>query len=75
MALFGDRVSAYDESITPSGPISLQGSAGLPNYRIDDLAQTFDVFLNSYSFQEMEPDVVSQYIDSCAGSGRSTSGP
>ncbi len=62
--LFGDRVSVYDETIPPSGPISLQGSACLPNYRIDDLDQSFDVFVNSYSFQEMEPDVVEQYIDS-----------
>lgn len=62
--LFGDRVSTYDEAIAASGPIPLQGSACLPNYRIDDLEQAFDVFLNAYSFQEMEPDVVEQYIES-----------
>ena len=35
----------------------------LPNYRIDDLTDDFEVFVNSYSFQEMEPDVVERYVD------------
>jgi len=61
--LFGSRVSVYDSSIEAQGPISLEGSAVLPNYRLPDLAGEYDVFVNSYSFQEMEPDVVENYID------------
>ena len=60
--LFGDRVTTYYG--TPSaGPISVAGSAVLPNYRLPDLTGTFDVFINSFSFQEMEPDVVESYVD------------
>ena len=34
----------------------------LPNWRLADVQGPFDVFVNSFSFQEMEPDVVEHYI-------------
>ena len=61
--LFGDRVTLYDGAIDPSGPIDLTGSAVLPNYRLPDLTSDYDVFVNSFSFQEMEPEVVENYVD------------
>jgi hypothetical protein len=37
-------------------------SACLPSWRLPDLKPgTFDVFINCFSFQEMEPDTVRQY--------------
>lgn len=60
--LFGDdRVQTYDDSIAATGPIEVTGSAVLPNYRLPDITGPFDVFVNSFSFQEMEPDVVEHY--------------
>ena len=47
-----------------------RGSACLPNWRIDDVAGPFDVFVNSYSFQEMEPDVVKHYVARVAAKER-----
>lgn len=41
----------------------------LPNYRIEDLDSEFEVFVNSFSFQEMEPDVVDHYIDQVCRKG------
>ncbi|MEO7754207.1 MAG: putative sugar O-methyltransferase [Terracoccus sp.] len=61
--LFGDRVGVYGDDVAASGPIPVSGSAVLPNYRLPDLEAEFDVFVNSYSFQEMEPDVVENYVD------------
>ena len=61
--LFGDRVTIYDAGVASTGPIDGTGSAVLPNYRLPDLAGEFDVFVNSFSFQEMEPDVVENYVD------------
>lgn len=58
--LFGDRVTTY-EALPPSGALRADGSACLPNWRIRDLQGSFDVFVNSFSFQEMEPDVVENY--------------
>ena len=60
--LFGDRVAVFDDAFADSGPIDLEGSASLPNWRIGDVAGPFDVFFNSFSFQEMEPDVVEEYV-------------
>ena len=60
--LFGDRVTIADDTIAETGPIELAGSACLPNWRIGDVAGPFDVFVNSFSFQEMEPDVVEAYV-------------
>ncbi len=67
--LFGDRVAVYDEHTPSTGPIEIEGSAVLPNYRLPDITAQFDVFVNSYSFQEMEPDVVENYIDLVAARG------
>ena len=60
--LFGDRVAIYGKD-TPEGRIPVTGSGVYPNYRLPDLDGEFDVFVNSFSFQEMEPDVVKSYID------------
>jgi hypothetical protein len=38
----------------------------LPNWRIEDITGAFDVFVNAFSFQEMEPDVVAHYIATVA---------
>jgi putative sugar O-methyltransferase len=59
--LFGDRVLVPD--VTGSGPLDLPGSACLPNWRLPDVRGPFDVFVNSFSFQEMEPHVVDHYLD------------
>jgi putative sugar O-methyltransferase len=61
--LFGDRVGLYDSGISPTGSLDVAGSAVLPNYRLPDLTGEYDVFVNSFSFQEMEPDVVENYVD------------
>lgn len=61
--LFGeDRILACDQ-VAPAGALTVPQSACLPNWRLPDLAGTFDAFVNSYSFQEMEPDVVRHYVD------------
>jgi putative sugar O-methyltransferase len=65
-ALFPGRVSVYGPAIPDLGPIDGIGSACLPSWRIDDIAGPFDVFINSYSFQEMEPDVVERYVSRVA---------
>jgi putative sugar O-methyltransferase len=67
--LFGDRrvITALD---VPAGEVSLEGrSAVLPSWRMPDVRGTFDVFVNSYSFQEMEPDVVANYARLVASLG------
>lgn len=66
--LFGDRVTTYDE-MPQAGPVSVPGSAVLPNYRLPDLTGDFDVLVNSFSFQEMEPDVVEAYVDLAVARG------
>lgn len=60
---FPKRISLYTGDLAAPGPITVGGSAVLPNYRIADLADDFEVFVNSYSFQEMEPVVVEEYVD------------
>jgi putative sugar O-methyltransferase len=68
--LFGDdRVLTYDDRVADSGPVEVPASACLPNWRIRDIAGPFDVFVNSFSFQEMEPDVVEHYLDAVSGLG------
>jgi len=59
--LFGDRVTVYDERY--GDRLDADRSAVLPNWRIDDVEGPFDVFMNSFSFQEMEPEVVAHYAD------------
>ncbi|WP_432945615.1 putative sugar O-methyltransferase [Kribbella sp. CA-253562] len=62
--LFGtSRVLSYDASVPSSGPVEVPRSAVLPSWRIADVRADFDVFVNSFSFQEMEPDVVDNYIE------------
>jgi putative sugar O-methyltransferase len=64
--LFGDAVRTFFD-VPEEGPVALGASACLPNWRITDVTDTFDLFVNSYSFQEMEPDVVEHYVDAvCA---------
>ncbi len=67
--LFGDRVTTYDGNLTKAGELKLDTSAVLPNWRIKDVRGDFDVFVNAYSFQEMEPNVVEHYIDAVAETG------
>jgi putative sugar O-methyltransferase len=65
--LFGaDRVTVFDASVADDGPIEVPGSAVLPNWRIEDITGQFDLFVNAFSFQEMEPDVVAHYIATVA---------
>lgn len=61
--LFGERVSVYDARVPSTGPLDIAGSAVLPNYRLPDIEGPFDVFVNTFSFQEMEPHVVEHYVD------------
>jgi putative sugar O-methyltransferase len=68
--LFGDdRVLTYDDQVSSRGPIEVPRSACLPNWRIGDLKGPFDVFVNAFSFQEMEPEVVQRYVDTVVGLG------
>ena len=61
--LFGsDRVKIFDESVADEGPIDVPQSGVLPNWRIEDITGEFDLFVNAFSFQEMEPDVVAHYV-------------
>lgn len=68
--LFGDeRILTYGDQVPSSGRIEVPRSACLPNFRISDIGGPFDVFVNTYSFQEMEPDVVEHYIDAVCRAG------
>jgi putative sugar O-methyltransferase len=58
--LFGDRIDVYDDGW--SGRVGPDRSAVLPAWRIEDVDGPFDLFVNSFSFQEMEPHVVANYI-------------
>jgi putative sugar O-methyltransferase len=61
--LFGDRVlTPRSPDFAESGPLELPASACLPNWRLPDVRGPFDVFVNSFSFQEMEPHVVDHYV-------------
>jgi putative sugar O-methyltransferase len=68
-ALFGDRVSVYDDTVPVSGLLAPTRSAVLPNWRLEDLRGDFEVFVNCYSFQEMEPHVVENYAACVAALG------
>jgi putative sugar O-methyltransferase len=59
--LFGDRVTVYDDGYPDR--LAADRSGVLPSWRIDDVEGPFDAFVNSYSFQEMEPHVVEHYVD------------
>lgn len=68
--LFGaDSVTVYDPQTAARGPISVPECGVLPNFRIEDLDAQFDVFVNSFSFQEMEPPVVDHYIGQVCDKG------
>lgn len=68
--LFGDRVLVPDApDVAESGPLDVPASACLPNWRLPDLRGPFDVFVNSFSFQEMEPHVVDHYVGMVADIG------
>ena len=68
--LFGtDRVRIYDSSVPDSGPIDVPQSGVFPSSRIEDVQGDFEVFVNSFSFQEMEPDVVDNYINAVCAKG------
>jgi hypothetical protein len=68
--LFGnDRVLVYDERVGDTGMVEVTGSACLPSWRLPDLVGDFDVFWNSFSFQEMEPPVVANYVETVARLG------
>lgn len=47
----------------PDGEFAIERVGVIPSWRLPDLRGDFDAFVNSYSFQEMEPDVVANYID------------
>jgi len=53
----------------PVGPFGIDRLGAIPSWRLPDLRGTYEVFVNSYSFQEMEPDVVDNYVDLVAGLG------
>jgi putative sugar O-methyltransferase len=68
--LFGvERVQSYDSTVAASGPIEVPGSGVFPSWRIEDVQGEFDVFVNSFSFQEMELDVVDNYIRAVCAKG------
>jgi putative sugar O-methyltransferase len=68
--LFGhERVLTFDDRVGDDGPIEVPRSACLPNWRVGDLVGDFDVFVNSFSFQEMEPPIVEMYADRVAHLG------
>ena len=58
--LFGERIDVYDD--TWAGRVGPDRSAVLPSWRIDDADGPFDLFVNCFSFQEMEPHVVANYV-------------
>lgn len=67
--LGAENVTVYDGEAATPGRISVPRSGVLPNYRIDDLDGEFEVFVNSFSFQEMEPAVVEHYIQKVCSKG------
>jgi putative sugar O-methyltransferase len=67
--LFGERVTTYDGDLSKTSELKLETSAVLPSWRIKDVHGDFDVFVNAFSFQEMEPNVVEHYIDAVAEAG------
>ena len=66
---FPRRTSLYTGRLAEPGPLSVGTTGVLPNYRLPDLTDEFEVFVNSYSFQEMEPDVVEEYVEQVSRRG------
>ncbi|MBA2454954.1 MAG: putative sugar O-methyltransferase [Nocardioidaceae bacterium] len=67
--LFGSARVRCADDVPASGPVELSGSACLPNWRVADLRGDYDAFVNSFSFQEMEPPVVQHYVDTVGALG------
>ena len=62
-SLVGRENVVLSNEVPATGEIDLTGkSAVLPSWRMPDVRGSFDVFVNSFSFQEMEPDVVQNYL-------------
>ena len=53
----------------PEGTFEIEGVGAVPSWRLPDLRSDFEVFVNSFSFQEMEPDVVANYARLVADRG------
>ncbi|MDQ4008818.1 MAG: putative sugar O-methyltransferase [Actinomycetota bacterium] len=67
--LFGsERVVTYDQ-VSDEGSVDVPSCGCLPNWRLPDVRGHYDVFVNSFSFQEMEPEVVDSYISAVARLG------
>ena len=49
--------------------VSSGGLVCAPNWRLPEVKGPFDCFINCYSFQEMEPDVVAHYVKLVSGIG------
>lgn len=68
--LFGDEaVQTYDVDAPADEPIDVPRSGVLPNYAVERLTGPFEVFVNTFSFQEMEPDVVDHYVGQVCDKG------
>lgn len=65
-ALFGPQRVTTPDAVPPLGAISPASGMCLPNWRLPDLRGPFDVFVNTYSFQEMEPHVVDHDVRAVA---------
>lgn len=62
-SLLGRENVVLSSDVPSSGELNLTGkNAILPSWRMPDVRGSFDVFVNSFSFQEMEPDVVKNYL-------------
>ena len=59
--LLGRDLVVNEESYLPVADQSNWAAASLPSWRFPDVVGPFDVFVNSYSFQEMEPEVMARY--------------
>lgn len=70
-SIFGKARIATFNGVAPGkyGDLSCERSAVLPNWRIDEPVGEFDVFVNSFSFQEMEPNVVERYAAAVSAKG------
>ena len=60
---------SYDATVAAGGPIEVPRSGAFPSWWITDAQGDFDVFVNSFSFQEMELDVVDNYIGAVCAMG------
>lgn len=62
---FKEKESFFDDFSNPSGEIQIEelpSYSFLPNWRIEDLRGEIDLFVNFISFQEMEPEIVQNYV-------------